>query len=80
MTVQAFQVGKTYAMRSVCDHNARWNFKVASRTAKSVTVVPMNEVGAKPKTLRIKVWSDVETVKPFGSYSMAPQLSADRLA
>jgi hypothetical protein len=28
--------------------------------------------------LRVKVWNGVEQVKPWGTYSMAPIVSADR--
>ena len=45
---------------------------VAKRTDKTI-------VTAAGDRLKIKVWDDVEQVKPWGSYSMAPIVSADRM-
>lgn len=70
-----FQAGKTYATRSVCDHNCIIRVTVAKRTAKTITTTA-------GKTLRIAVspFDGVEQVKPWGSYSMAPIVSADKVA
>lgn len=57
-----FTPGKTYSTRSVGDHNCIFKITVASRTAKTITTT-------EGKTLRIKVYKDVEQVKPEGSYS-----------
>lgn len=69
----AFEVGKTYTTRSACDHTCIISLTVISRTAKTITA----DCGHRGvKTLRIAVYDGYETVKPWGSYSMAPQISA----
>ena len=72
MTIQ-FEAGKTYYTRSVCDHDHIIRVKIVGRTAKTVKT-------DKGKTLRIYVYEGVERVKPWGSYSMAPIVGADRVA
>lgn len=67
--MNTFQVGKTYATRSVCDHNCIISVTVASRTAKTIKT-------ADGKTLRIQEYRGIEQVKPWGSYSMAPIVDA----
>ncbi|RWC28138.1 MAG: hypothetical protein EOS70_27900 [Mesorhizobium sp.] len=67
----AFEPGKTYKTRSICDSNCWFSITVASRTAKTLKTV-------EGKTLRIGSYDGAETVKPYGSYSMAPVISADR--
>ncbi|QKC89973.1 hypothetical protein EB230_17340 [Mesorhizobium sp. NZP2234] len=67
----AFEAGKTYKTRSICDSNCWFSITVASRTAKTIKTVD-------GKTLRIGSYGGSETVKPHGSYSMAPVISADR--
>jgi len=67
-----FETGKTYYTRSVADHDTIVRVTVAKRTDKTI-------VTAAGDRLKIKVWDDVEQVKPWGSYSMAPIVGADRL-
>ena len=67
-----FETGKTYYTRSVADYDTIVRVTVAKRTDKTI-------VTAGGDRLKIKVWDDVEQVKPWGSYSMAPIVSADRL-
>lgn len=66
-----FTPGRTYFTRSVCDSELVIRLTVASRTAKTIKT-------AAGKTLRIKVWNGVEQVKPWGNYSMAPIVGADK--
>ena len=66
-----FKAGSTYSTRSVCDHNCIFSIEVVSRTAKTLRT-------ADGKTLRISIYDGVEQVKPCGSYSMAPIISADK--
>lgn len=73
MTTQ-FQIGKTYATRSACDHNTVFAFTILDRTASTITT----EIHGERKTRRVKEWNGIETFKPFGSYSMCPVLFADR--
>ena len=70
--ITAFQVGKTYYARSICDHDCIFRLTVAARTAKTITTRDGNRLG-------VKVWQGVEQVKPFGSYSMAVVIGADKL-
>lgn len=69
-----FQIGKTYTTRSACDHDCVILVAVIARTEKTITA----DLGHRGlRTLRIKEVDGVERVKPWGSYSMAPQVSAD---
>lgn len=74
-----FQVGKTYSARSACDHDCVFTWEVVSRTAKRITLNYI--VGGTVRdtvTRGVRVWDGVETAMPFGSYSMAPAIRADR--
>jgi len=71
MTLTTFTPGATYWTRSACDHDCIFRITVAKRTAKTITTTSGKRLG-------IKVWFGVETVKPLGSYSMAPNIGADR--
>ena len=75
MTTQ-FQVGQSYATRSICDYDCIYRFTILGRTAKTVKISAHGEV----KTCRISVYNDVEQIKPFGSYSMCCILGADETA
>jgi len=75
MTTQ-FQVGRTYATRSICDHNCIFSFTIKSRTAKTVTV----DVHGKTVKRGLNVYDDVEQFKPFGSYSMCAIIRANKEA
>jgi hypothetical protein len=70
-----FVVGETYSVRSLGDWECIWTFTVVKRTAKFVTLVD-----AHGDTYRVGVttWDGVERCMPFGRYSMAPSLVADR--
>lgn len=67
-----FEQSKTYYTRSICDADCIIKITVKSRTKKTITT----EEG---KKLRIKEWSGVEQVKPWGTFSMAPIISADQV-
>lgn len=72
-----FVVGQSYAMHSPGDHNAKWVFKVVSRTAKSVKLTgDFNNTKGEAHTLRVTVHNSQETCRPLGNYSMAPILRA----
>lgn len=72
--MKTFEAGKTYFTRSVCDHDCLVKVAVVSRTAKTIKT-------ADGKSLRVAVSYDGtrEQVKPWGSYSMAPIVGADRV-
>jgi hypothetical protein len=67
-----FETGKTYYTRSVADYDTIVRVTVAKRTDKTI-------VTAAGDRLKIKVWDGIEQVKPWGSYSMAPIVGADRM-
>lgn len=75
-----FEVGKTYYTRSICNYDCIISGRVLKRTASTVT---MDVKGRGVKTLRINKklsgYIGAEAVKPWGAYSMAPTLSADRV-
>lgn len=74
--MKKFEIGKTYSMRSVCDHNCTWTYTVTKRTAATVTITD----GKETKTCRINKglseYRGAESFYPLGQYSMAPILSA----
>lgn len=76
MKLTQFEAGKTYFTRSVCDNDCIIKVGVISRTVKTIKTTGRD---GQPQTLRVTVWNCVETVKPWGSYSMAPIVSADRM-
>ena len=72
-----FETGKTYTMRSACDHDCVWAYTVKTRTAQTVTLV--DEKGKELKC-RISCCSTLEEmVRPLGKYSMCPVLRASRV-
>ena len=72
--MKTFESGKTYSTRSICDHDCIFSVDVIKRTAKTVTV---NMKGfLKNKRLGINIWDGEETIRPLGSYSMAPIIGA----
>ena len=66
-----FEVGKSYSMKSICDSNCVWTYKVVRRTDKTVWITD-GEVNK----FRIKEYEGSEFIKPLGTYSMAPTLRA----
>jgi hypothetical protein len=74
--MNTFQTGTTYYARSVCDFDCVITVQVIKRTAKTITAIVD---GQKTKTLRIRNHGGVDVVMPWGSYSMAPVVRADRV-
>lgn len=70
-----FEVGKTYYARSICDYECIHTCAIISRTAKSITTKVHGNVVARRLTVR----DGIEEFKPFGSYSMAAVIKADRV-
>lgn len=73
--MEKFETGKTYSMRSACDHECVWKYTVKARTAQTVTLV--DEKGKEIKC-RISLCGE-EMVRPLGKYSMCPILRASRV-
>lgn len=67
-----FETGKTYTTRSICNADCIIRATITKRTAKTVTT----DAG---KSFRVREYNGIEQFKPWGSYSMAPILSADRV-
>jgi hypothetical protein len=70
-----FQVGRTYSTRSICDYDTIYRVTILSRTEKTVTIADYN---GKPVRRGISLWDGVESIKPFGNYSMCAIIRADR--
>jgi hypothetical protein len=74
VNMKKFIVGNTYSTRSACDYNCVFSFKVVARTDKSITIV--GDLLDKPARKKIRVYGEEESVMPYGSYSMAPVITA----
>jgi hypothetical protein len=72
--VVAFVPGTTYQTRSLCDYDCIYSVTVTRRTAKSVWF----KYHGKEKRAKISNYDGVESFKPFGSYSMAPTIRANK--
>jgi hypothetical protein len=68
-TVTEFRPGKTYATRSICDHDCIISITVLNRTAKTIRTT-------EGKLFRISYRDGLEFVRPWGTYSMAPIIDA----
>lgn len=74
--MKRFEIGSTYSMRSVCDHNCIWSYSVTERTAQTITVNDGKEIKKLRISKKYSQYRDAETVFPLGQYSMAPMLTA----
>ena len=72
MTKQ-FEIGKTYATRSICDSDTWFSFTILGRTAKQVTI----KVHGKIVKRGLYLYEGVEQFRPYGTYSMCPIVGAD---
>jgi hypothetical protein len=82
--IKKFETGKIYFTRSIGDHNCIIEVKVLDRTANTITAY--DEHSKTNRKFRIRIIDNFnsngdpcETIKPWGSYSMSPTLSADKL-
>lgn len=72
-----FEIGKTYATCSACDHNCIFSYTVVSRTRCTVTLKDKyGDVQKRRIIKRLTEYKGVETIFPEGNYSMAPVLDA----
>lgn len=80
--IKKFEVGKVYATCHICNSDCILSVKVLRRTAATVTIEILRGVinGERIKTCRINPKMaerfGEEAVKPWGSYSMSPTISA----
>lgn len=72
--VKAFEVGKSYWTRSIGDSECIFSFEIVSRTAKQVTFHSRGDTQKRG----IYVYDNSERFMPFGKFSMAPIISADK--
>jgi hypothetical protein len=70
-----FETGKVYRTRSPGDHDCILDYKIISRTDK--TLKSYDSLTNEVKTYRISVWREVEQFYPWGKFSMSPVMSAD---
>lgn len=84
--IKKFEVGKRYQMRSACDHDCVWTYKVESRTAGTVVLRQVKYDGTLNGDMaRFRINAKIseiigaEAVKPLGTFSMSPTLSADNI-
>lgn len=71
-----FETGKTYFCRSICDYDHVIEATIISRTAKTVKA----ETKRGTKTFRVFELLGNEALRPWGNYSMAPIITADRVS
>jgi len=71
--MERFEVGKTYTVTSICDHECVFSFRINRRTAKSVWITGGRVHNERRK---ISIWDGSEVIYPLGKYSMAPMLRA----
>lgn len=74
--MKKFEIGKTYSMRSACDHNCIWTYTVTNRTAQTVTISDGKEVKKCRISKKHSEYRNAETIFPLGQYSMCPSLTA----
>jgi len=74
-TLFKFETGKVYRTRSPGDHDCILDYRIISRTEK--TLKSYDKLTNQVKTYRISIWHDKEQFYPWGRYSMCPVMSAD---
>ena len=84
--IKQFEVGKAYSMRSPGDQDCVWYYLVTERTNSSVTLVQVSRDKKRmdmSKVYRINGqlsgFYGAEAVRPLGSYSMCPTLTAEKV-
>lgn len=68
-----FEAGKTYSTRSICDNDCVISVSIEKRTAKTITTT----VHGQSKTFRIGECDGAEMIRPWGTYSMCPMITAN---
>lgn len=74
--MKQFEVGKTYSMTSICNHECVWTYTVVARTAHTVTLSDGEKVITRRVAKNPSAWCGRECVYPLGTYSLAPVLRA----
>lgn len=78
--MKQFEIGKTYSMRSIGNHDCVWTYTVTARTAQTIALDDGKAIKRCRICKRDSEYRGAETVYPLGQYSMAPSLSADKVA
>ena len=76
--MKKFEIGKTYATRSICNSDCVWSYTITARTASTVTAT--DKYGESKRYRISKKHSEyrgAETIFPEGFYSMCPMISAE---
>ncbi len=76
-TTVVFEVGKTYNVRWPGDATMVTPQTVTARTAKFITI---RDINGEPTRVGVKVSDGVEWALPYGRYSLAPVLRANRVS
>lgn len=71
-----FEVGKTYATRSICDHDCIYTIEVIKRTDKTITYKEDDTV--RRAKIRFNDDNNCEYIR-IGNYSMSPNFSAENM-
>lgn len=80
--IKKFEVGKKYSMRSACDYDCVWTYKVVSRTESTVVLQQVRNGKPSGDKARFRIKKQLselrqaESVLPLGTFSMSPILSA----
>ena len=81
--IKKFKVGKKYSMRSICDYECVWTYKVIARTDSTVVLQQVRNGKPYGEQARFRInrqlsgYHKAEAVRPLGTYSMCPTLTAD---
>lgn len=81
--IKKFKVGKKYSMRSICDCECVWTYKVITRTDSTVVLQQVRNGKPCGEQARFRInrqlsdYHKAEAVRPLGTYSMCPTLTAD---
>lgn len=76
-----FEIGRTYKCKSACNRECVWVYSVIDRTACTITIKDDCDKIIKCRINKgMSEYCGSESVYPLGRHSMAPVLSADKIA
>lgn len=77
--MKKFEVGKRYGMNSICDSDCWWYYTVIARTECTITLKSDRGevIKCRMNSKRNEIYG-CEAVRPLGSYSMCPTLTAEK--
>lgn len=84
--MKKFELNKVYGMNSICDSDCWWYYRVEARTNSTVTLRQLKSDGTEySETIKCKINAKrseiygAEAVRPLGTYSMCPTLTAEKV-